>query len=481
MDHKQINEQQLRVSDANANQNIVEASHVASFQPPPFQLKTEKNEIESTEESPFQLKEFQFDAESPNQPNDESAKNNNPFQLKTENNNTGLPDELKSGLESMSGFSMDDVKVHYNSDKPAQLQAHAYAQGTDIHLGSGQERHLPHEAWHVVQQKQGRVQATTQLKAFNINDDVGLEKEADVMGAKAIQLVSKPQILKHTKIPNSISQRKVLQMVTEAIGMEAGLGELKESFNRQSFVTGLYRYCKKEGIITRITDFKSAKEKLNQKFSQDEKKQILYKFFKMAEVEQKKVIKEMLARKYHDSNIDTVLSRDERIKLDTGKAISVGESDQSEADIAPSEVTSGDKAKGKEMGIKSNLTKEKACVITAVMFSEGGGVLGANSVEELHFILSTRFRDTWRHYSEEKVYESLYKHLGYSKTNPGKKLKNLKEAIGLKNHGMVSIAGHMIGFKKDDKLYVQDNDHGLKDDPSNHPKKNVNIKELWTK
>jgi hypothetical protein len=32
----------------------------------------------------------------------------------------GLPDNLKQGVESLSGISMDDVKVHYNSDKPAQ-------------------------------------------------------------------------------------------------------------------------------------------------------------------------------------------------------------------------------------------------------------------------------------------------------------------------------------------------------------------------
>jgi hypothetical protein len=38
-----------------------------------------------------------------------------------------LPDDLKSGIENLSGFSMDDVKVHRNSDKPKQLQAHAYA------------------------------------------------------------------------------------------------------------------------------------------------------------------------------------------------------------------------------------------------------------------------------------------------------------------------------------------------------------------
>ena len=107
--------------------------------------------------------------------------------LQTKTNNTGLPDNLKSGVESLSGYSMDDVKVHYNSSAPAQLNAHAYAQGTDIHVAPGQEKHVPHEAWHVVQQKQGRVQPTKQLKGkVAINDDAGLEKEADVMGARAL-------------------------------------------------------------------------------------------------------------------------------------------------------------------------------------------------------------------------------------------------------------------------------------------------------
>lgn len=105
--------------------------------------------------------------------------------IQKKENNTGLPDNLKSGIESISGYSMDDVKVHRNSSKPAQLQAHAYAQGTDIYLAPQQEKHLPHEAWHVVQQKQGRVKPTTQLKGQNINDDTSLEREADVMGAKA--------------------------------------------------------------------------------------------------------------------------------------------------------------------------------------------------------------------------------------------------------------------------------------------------------
>jgi hypothetical protein len=97
----------------------------------------------------------------------------------------GLPEGLKAGVEALSGLAMDDVHVHRNSPEPAKLGALAYAQGSDIHLGPGQERHLPHEAWHVVQQKQGRVKATQQMKGAEINDDPALEAEADRLGLSA--------------------------------------------------------------------------------------------------------------------------------------------------------------------------------------------------------------------------------------------------------------------------------------------------------
>lgn len=106
--------------------------------------------------------------------------------LQTRPNRTGLPDKLKTGIENLSGHSLDDVRVHYSSAKPAQIQAHAYAQGSEIHVAPGQEKHLPHEAWHVVQQKQGRVHATQQLQGVGVNDDSGLEREADVMGGRAV-------------------------------------------------------------------------------------------------------------------------------------------------------------------------------------------------------------------------------------------------------------------------------------------------------
>lgn len=101
-------------------------------------------------------------------------------------NNTGMPDNLKAGIESLSGFSMDDVRVHYNSPKPATVQALAYTQGTDIHVAPGQEKHLPHEAWHVAQQMAGRVSPTTNINGMPVNDNAALEHEADVMGEKAV-------------------------------------------------------------------------------------------------------------------------------------------------------------------------------------------------------------------------------------------------------------------------------------------------------
>lgn len=103
-------------------------------------------------------------------------------------NQTGLPNQLKSGMEQLSGYSLDHVRVHYNSAKPAAVQAHAYAQGSNIHLASGQEKHLPHELGHVVQQMQGRVQPTTSVAGMAVNDNPGLESEADSIGAKALQM-----------------------------------------------------------------------------------------------------------------------------------------------------------------------------------------------------------------------------------------------------------------------------------------------------
>lgn len=158
---------------------LAKQNHQASAAPITQRMEDEEL-LQSMAEEPVQREQAEAPATDPTSQDAPPSENPKP-------NNTGLPDQLKTGIENLSGMSMDHVKVHYNSDKPAQLQAHAYAQGSEIHVAPGQEQHLPHEAWHVVQQAEGRVKPTVQMKAgVEVNDDEGLEAEADLMGAKAM-------------------------------------------------------------------------------------------------------------------------------------------------------------------------------------------------------------------------------------------------------------------------------------------------------
>jgi len=100
-------------------------------------------------------------------------------------NQTGMPDQLKERVEAASGHDLSDVRVHHGSDEPAKVRANAFARGSEIHLGPGQEQHLAHEAWHVVQQKEGRVKPTLLAKGAPVNADPSLEAEADREGARA--------------------------------------------------------------------------------------------------------------------------------------------------------------------------------------------------------------------------------------------------------------------------------------------------------
>jgi hypothetical protein len=103
-----------------------------------------------------------------------------------------LPADLRASIESLSGIDMSGIRVHYDSAEPARLGAVAYTERNEIRVAPGQEHHLAHEAWHAVQQRQGRVQPTTRLDGVAINDDPALESEADGMGAIALDMSRGP-------------------------------------------------------------------------------------------------------------------------------------------------------------------------------------------------------------------------------------------------------------------------------------------------
>ena len=136
-------------------------------------------------------------------------------------NATGIPDKTKHQFEIYSGMSFDNVRVHYNSDKPRQMQALAYTQADQVYIAPGQERHLEHELGHIVQQRRGQVHATGSLNGQAINDSPALEHEADMMAeqinytqdnlgeesGKAVHMQAYPVTqLKRTAIANNIIQ-----------------------------------------------------------------------------------------------------------------------------------------------------------------------------------------------------------------------------------------------------------------------------------
>jgi hypothetical protein len=126
-----------------------------------------------------------------------------------------LPPALRAAVEQMSGLSLAGVRVHRDSGQASRARAHAFAAGADIHLAPGQERHLPHEAWHVVQQKQGRVRPTLEVSGAPVNDEGLLEHEADVMGSKASKVSPLPATVNApAPVPSALTSPAVVQRVS---------------------------------------------------------------------------------------------------------------------------------------------------------------------------------------------------------------------------------------------------------------------------
>jgi len=145
-----------------------------------------------------------------------------PAQRAEQRDTTGLGAGLRSGLESMSGFDLSAVQVKYNSALPPRLGAAAYTQGSTIHVAPGQQRHVPHEGWHVVQQMQGRVQPTMRLGGTAINDNPSLEREADIMGARALQL--KPMLRR--AVAQAMDREAVVAQLAAVVQLQDGLPAL---------------------------------------------------------------------------------------------------------------------------------------------------------------------------------------------------------------------------------------------------------------
>ena len=99
---------------------------------------------------------------------------------------------MSTKLESTLDSDFSNVNVHADSSQATQMGALAYAQGSDVHFAPGQfkpetsagQKLIGHEFAHVVQQAEGRVKPTVEVNGMPVNDNKGLEQEADRMGDK---------------------------------------------------------------------------------------------------------------------------------------------------------------------------------------------------------------------------------------------------------------------------------------------------------
>lgn len=142
-------------------------------------------------------------------------------------NLTGIPIQMKQDFERGSGLSFDDVRVHYQSEKPAALGSAAYTQGTQVYIGPGQERYLPHELGHVVQQKMGILKGTIMHHGGPTNRDPSLEQEADRIaarrGSQSAESSLSEQQSEESSLSEQQSQTKSIQFQKDFTGISIGI------------------------------------------------------------------------------------------------------------------------------------------------------------------------------------------------------------------------------------------------------------------
>ncbi|UII27020.1 DUF4157 domain-containing protein [Fulvivirga maritima] len=135
-----------------------------------------------------------------------------------------LPDPLRHKLEYISGYYLGDVEIFFNSTKPEAINVAAYAYGNSIFISPGYEYTLAHEAWHVIQQKQGRVTISGINNGVPVNNNLQLEGEACNM-ATIIE-----QGYLHPKMQRPVIYKEVYRPVVQCMTFEEAARIVQEKY-----------------------------------------------------------------------------------------------------------------------------------------------------------------------------------------------------------------------------------------------------------
>lgn len=200
----------------------------------PFNANLEEEEKDGQDEAPAQRMVKDEDETKQLKENGTGGSSKNASPLISSGNS--LPEDVQAKMENSFGTSFADVNIHQNDNSATDMGALAYTQGNDVHFAPGQynpgsqagQELIGHELTHVVQQRQGNVKSTMKQGGVNINDDSGLEHDADVAGKQAAKGVVQN---KNANTNNNISNgNDVAQRVIDlSIQFDTyGLGGLKD-------------------------------------------------------------------------------------------------------------------------------------------------------------------------------------------------------------------------------------------------------------
>ncbi|MFC5741469.1 eCIS core domain-containing protein [Dyella tabacisoli] len=165
---------------------------------------------------------------------------------------TGIPRNLRAKMEYALDADFSDVRLHANSTRASHLQAEAFTEGRDIHMAPGYwapdtskgQQLLGHELGHVLQQRSGRVSATSQLGGSGLNNDPALEREADAFGRRAINTsgdhaesfvgastapLTASGVIQRQGLPASAAVEQVMQALA-VVSPVAGVGDYTAAF-----------------------------------------------------------------------------------------------------------------------------------------------------------------------------------------------------------------------------------------------------------
>ena len=100
-----------------------------------------------------------------------------------------LPNKLLFAAKSLTGLSLENVDVIYDSPKTEQYQSDGFVKNNEIHLAKGNKGLIGHETWHMIQRIQNRVRTGEKTNPhFTINKNKNLENEAHIMGDKLMRM-----------------------------------------------------------------------------------------------------------------------------------------------------------------------------------------------------------------------------------------------------------------------------------------------------